>query len=124
MEEDPPAALVWEAVRDVGAVHRRLARDFVTSTELEPRMRIVTFANGFVARELIVSVDDRRRRVAYSVVNIGAEHHHASMEVVEHGNGSRLVWITDFLPDSLAAQLAPMIEQGAEAMRRTLNDAG
>ena len=39
-------ALVWDAVRDVGAIHTRLAPDFVTDVKLEDDARIVTFANG------------------------------------------------------------------------------
>jgi hypothetical protein len=34
---------------------------------LEEGARIVTFANGFVARELIVDIDDENRRLAYAV---------------------------------------------------------
>jgi hypothetical protein len=43
---------VWDAVRDVGALHTRLVPGFVIDTRLEPGARIVTFANGMVAREL------------------------------------------------------------------------
>ena len=38
-------------------LHDRLARGFVTDTELEGDTRLVTFANGMVVRELIVDVD-------------------------------------------------------------------
>ena len=54
-------AQVWDVIRDVGAVHRRLAPGFVTDTRLEEGARIVTFANGVVARELIVSVEEGSR---------------------------------------------------------------
>jgi len=54
---------VWDAVRDVGAIHTRLAPDFVTDTRLEGDARIVTFANGMTAKELIVDVDDAARRL-------------------------------------------------------------
>ena len=45
---DAPPAAVWEALRDVGAIHTRLAPGFVLATELEPggAARIVTFGNG------------------------------------------------------------------------------
>jgi hypothetical protein len=49
---------VWAAFRDVGAIHTRLARGFVTDTKLEGDTRIVTFANGVVARERIIDTDD------------------------------------------------------------------
>src|SRR5262245_5879955 len=76
---------VWDVIRDVGAVHRRLAREFVVDTTMEADLaaRVVTFANGAVVRELIVDVDDDRRRVAYAVVEgpLGSTHHNASFEV-------------------------------------------
>lgn len=59
---------VWEAVRDVGAVHERLAPGFVVDTKMEEGARVVTFANGMTARELIVDVDDAARRLVWSVV--------------------------------------------------------
>ncbi len=62
---------VWAAVRDVGAVHERLAPGFVVDTRLEGDARVVTFANGLVARELIVDVDDDARRLSWAVVGYG-----------------------------------------------------
>ena len=114
---------VWAAIRDVGAVHERLARGFVVDTTLEPGARVVTFVNGVVVRELIVDVDDARRRMAYSVVDgpLGATHHHASFQVIDDPDGStRLVWITDVLPHEVAPIADGMIEQGVIAIKRTL----
>src|SRR5436309_9304551 len=51
---------VWAAVRDFGAVHQRLARGFVLDARLDGDARVVTFANGTVARELLVDCDDAR----------------------------------------------------------------
>ena len=115
------AEKVWDALRDVGAVHRRLARDFVTDTRLDSDARIVTFANGLVARELIVDVDDRARRVAYAVVGGRLSHHHATMQVMAEGAGRcRLVWVADLLPHDMAGAIGGMMEQGSAAMRQTL----
>jgi hypothetical protein len=55
-----PARDVWDAVRDFGALHRRLAPGFVTACTLDGDTRIVTFANGSVAREVLVDCDDAR----------------------------------------------------------------
>jgi hypothetical protein len=57
---------VWAAVRDVGALHRRLVPGFVVDTRLETGARVVTFGNGMVIRELIVDLDDGARRLAWS----------------------------------------------------------
>ncbi|MER6094416.1 SRPBCC family protein [Streptomyces sp. NPDC001728] len=117
---------VWEALRDVGAVHRRLVPGFVTDTRMEADTRIVTFANGVVVHELIVDIDEAARRVAYAVVGGSMEpkHHHASMRVFADTEGrSRFVWTTDVTPDELAAPISEMVEQGARIMRETLKAA-
>jgi hypothetical protein len=81
----------------------------------------VTFANGFVVRELIVAVDDTARRFAYAAVGGRATHHHASMQVFADGPGrTRLVWITDVLPHDVAGPIGALVEQGARAMKETL----
>ncbi|MFL6650473.1 MAG: SRPBCC family protein [Sulfurifustaceae bacterium] len=121
---DASADDVWAAVRDVGAVHRRLAPGFVTDTRIDGDARVVTFANGVVARELLVDVDDEQRRLAYSVVGGRAKHHHASMQVFPEGDGrSRLVWITDVLPHEIAVPIGNMVDQGCAVMKRTLDRA-
>ena len=116
-----PVAEVWDALADIGALHTRLVRGFVVDCRLEPGARVVTFANGLVARELIVSVDPERRRVAWSVVGGRLSHHNASAQAFADGDGAcRIVWIADFLPDEHAPAIAGMIEQGLQAMQRTL----
>ena len=116
-----PVAEVWDALADVGALHTRLVRGFVTDCRLEAGARVVTFANGLVARELIVSVDPERRRVAWSVVGGRLSHHNASAQAFAEGDGAcRIVWIADFLPDEHAPAITAMIEQGLQAMQRTL----
>ena len=113
---------VWAAIRDVGAIHRRLAPGFVVDTRLDGDARIVTFGNGMVARELIVDVDAERRRVAWAVVGGRLSHHNASAQVFAEGDGAtRFVWIADFLPDDHAAVMAGMIEHGMTAMKRHLD---
>jgi carbon monoxide dehydrogenase subunit G len=120
MSVDAPAARIWDAVRDIGAVHTRLAPGFVTDTRLEEEARIVTFGNGIVARELIVDLDEKARRLAWSVVGGRMTHHNASLQVFEAGNGSRVVWIADLLPHEIAPAIAAMIDQGMATMKRTL----
>jgi hypothetical protein len=118
-----PTSTAWAAMRDIGALHTRLVVGFVTDTRLDGDCRIVKFANGFEARERIVAVDDRIRRVAYSVVGGMCTHHNASAEIVEDGAGSRVIWTCDLLPDSVAPTIEAMMEQGAQAMKRTLDTA-
>ena len=114
----PEAA--WAALRDVGAIHRRLAPGFVTDVQLEEGARVVTFGNGRVARERIVDLDDEARRLVWSVVGGALTHHNASAQVVPEAGGTRFVWIADLLPHALAPRIAGMIEQGLAAIKRTL----
>ena len=115
---------VWDVIRDVGAVHRRLAPGFATDTRLEEGARVVTFANGVVARELIVSVEEEARRLVWSVVGGQATHHNSSFQVFAGvGAGTRLVWITDVLPDAVVPPLSAMIEAGSQAIQRALGAA-
>jgi hypothetical protein len=116
----PEAA--WAAIRDVGAVHERLARGFVTTTELDDDTRMVTFANGMTVRERIVTIDDAARRLVYAVVSGGrTTHHNASFEVIDEADGrARIVWTTDLLPDAVAPAVEGMMDGGLRAIRETL----
>jgi len=116
------AAQVWDALRDVGALHTWLVPGFVRDTQLEadPPTRVVTFGNGAVARELIVTVDETQRRLVWSVVGGSFTHHNASAQVFDTGSGHcRFVWIADVLPDAVAPHVAAMMEQAVQTIRRT-----
>ena len=112
---------VWDAVRDIGALHTRLVPGFVTDTRLEEGARIVTFGNGMVVRELIVDLDDGARRLAWSARGGRLSHHNASVQVFAEGEGRcRLVWIADLLPNEVAGDIRMMIERAAAIMKPTL----
>lgn len=118
-----PPDFVWAAVKDVGVVHKRLAQGFVINTVLGDGIRTVTFANGFIAHERIVTVDDEHRRLAYSSVGGRTSHHHACFQIFQGGEGrSRVLWVTDLLPDEMRAPIAHMVELGSSAIQRTLEE--
>jgi len=113
---------VWAAVRDFGAVHQRLAPGFfVTDARLDGDARIVTFANGNVARELLVDLDEARKRLVYAVVSERVNHYNASVQVVADGDTrSRLVWTVDVLPNEIAPYISAQMDQAATAMQKKL----
>ena len=112
---------VWAAVRDFGAVHQRLAPGFVREAHLEGEARIVTFANGTVARELLVDCDEARRRLVYAVISERVKHYSASVQVTADGDTcTRLIWMVDVLPHEIASYIDAQMEQAALAMQKAL----
>lgn len=112
---------VWTAVRDFGAVHQRLVPGFVLDARLDGDARIVTFANGTVARELLVDCDEARRRLVYAVISDRMQQHSASVQVVADGDtGTRLIWIVDVLPNAIAPYIDGQMDQAALAMQGAL----
>jgi carbon monoxide dehydrogenase subunit G len=112
---------VWDAVRDIGALHTRLVPGFVTDTRLEEGARVVTFGNGMVVRELIVDLDDQARRLVWSARGGRLSHHNASAQVFPDGEKrTRLVWTADLLPNEFAGEIRTMMEHGAAAMTKAL----
>jgi carbon monoxide dehydrogenase subunit G len=113
---------VWDALRDVGALHARLVPGFVTDTRLEPGARIVTFANGMVVREAIVTIDDDARRVVWSASGGTLVHHNGAAQVVTDPSGkTKVVWIADLLPDAAAGAIGAMMDAGMQAMQQALD---
>ncbi|HEU4655291.1 MAG TPA: SRPBCC family protein [Steroidobacteraceae bacterium] len=125
IDVDVPSAKVWDVIRDVGAVHTRLAPHFVVDTRLDTGTRTVTFANGAVVRERIISIDEDLRRLAYSASSERIEYHHASFEVIPlSGTRTRLVWTADVMPLAAAEHVRAMMEQGSLAIADTLAKLG
>jgi len=110
----------WAALRDVGHPHHLFA-PVLTDARLEGDRRVVTFANGMVVTERIIDVDDRARRLAYSVMDGPFTHHHASFAVSEvEGGGCTVTWVSDLLPDDIAPMVEGLMGQGADALAHTL----
>jgi uncharacterized protein YndB with AHSA1/START domain len=118
---DADPADVWDALRDFGALHTRLVPGFVTDTRLDGDARIVTFANGTVAREVLVDCNDERRRLVYAIKNERLTQHSASAQVFPEGDtATRFVWIADVLPHEFAGYMEGQMELGLAAMQKKL----
>jgi len=116
---------VWDAVRDIGNIHKRLVPGFVTDCRMEgDDARIVTFGNGMVVKEIIVDRDDAARRLCWSAKSERMTHYNASMQIfADDANGTKAVWIADLLPNEAAPAIGAMIDQGMGAMKKTLERA-
>ena len=112
---------VWDAVRDFGALHTRLAPGFVLDTKLDGEARIVTFSNGTVARELLVDSDDAKRRLVYAVISERLTQHSASIQIIPEGDRNcRLIWTVDVLPHEIAPYISGQMDQAALAVQTAL----
>ncbi|WP_405489246.1 SRPBCC family protein [Nocardia sp. NBC_00511] len=117
---------IWDVIRDVGAVHERLLPGRVTATRVEGTARFLTFPDGHVIQELLITIDEDSRRLAYSVV-AGArpalDYHHASFEVHAEGEHGRLIWTTDVLPDTAAPEIRIRTQVGIAEMKMNIEAA-
>ena len=119
-----PAGLIWDALRDVGALHTRLVPGFVTDTKMEGNTRVVTFGNGMVAREEIVSIEPSLQRVAWAVVGQQFRHYNGAAWVESDvKGGSRFIWTVDLLPNEMVAQVEQMMTTGIAVVRQTMETA-
>jgi carbon monoxide dehydrogenase subunit G len=113
---------VWAAIADIGALHTRLVPGFVVDTKLEPGARVVTFGNGMVVREPIVTIDAASRRLVWTAEGGRTTHYNASVEVFPRSDETTaVVWIADFLPDTMTGQIDAAMEAGMNVMKKTLD---
>lgn len=114
---------VWDAVRDFGAVHTRLAPGFVTDAVMDGDSRLVTFSNGTSAREILVDCDDAKRRLVYAIVSERIRQHSASVQIYEDGDRrSKFVWTVDVLPNEIAPYISEQMDLSIAAMKKRLED--
>jgi hypothetical protein len=113
---------VWAAIADIGALHTRLVPGFVVDTKLEPGARVVTFGNGMVVREPIVTIDGASRRLVWTAEGGRTTHYNASVQVCSRSDETTaVVWIADFLPDAMTGQIDGAMEAGMTVMKKTLD---
>ncbi|MDX3247912.1 SRPBCC family protein [Streptomyces sp. ME18-1-4] len=121
---DASAAFVWDVVRDIYAVHKRLIPGAAVAVDQEPDTRIVTFADGMKATERVLELNDDARRLVYQTTEDAPATHHLGTQVVrEDDTGVYLVWTTEFAPASLHDWVTSLMNEFAELMKKTLDAA-
>lgn len=120
---DVDADRVWRVVGDWAGGPAGMARGYVVSSQADGDVRVVTFANGNVARERLIARDESARRIVYSLIGDTArpEHDNTVMQIVPDGaRRCRFVWTRDVLPDELAGRLHASMEDAAQAIKASL----
>jgi hypothetical protein len=122
---DVDASRVWQVIGDWADGPVRMARGLVVSSNAEGTVRVVTFADGMIARERLVTREDDARRIVYSMVGdtVRPEHDNAVMQLVPEGaDRCRFIWTRDVLPDELAESLRAAMEDAGAVIKRTLEE--
>lgn len=117
------AVQAWDAVSDVGKIHTRLAPTIVADTRLKSggEVRVVTFANGIVLKEQIISNSAELKRLVWSAESEHWHHHNASLQVHSSGPGEcTATWTADVLPHAAGAMMEQFLEMGLSAMKAHL----
>lgn len=114
------AEVAWARIRDFGGA-LSLAPGFLLDCRLDGDARVVTFKNGRVARELLVDIDDKARRLVYAEPTEPFITRNASLQVLaEEDDRCRVIWIIDVLPHKFAELMRTNMEEALAIMRRTL----
>ncbi len=117
-----PAEIAWAMIRDFGGA-QRLVPGFLVDCRLDGDARVVTFASGRVARELLVDIDDEARRLVYAEPTEPFITRNASVQVFAEDEAScRVVWIIDVLPNKFANMMRDNMNEALAIMRRTIEN--
>ena len=119
---EAPAAKVWDALKDFHAVDKRLATGFVKKSVPDGSARVLTFSNGSVMREELVSADDSSRRLVYAICTSERLKHYqgAAQVFAERENRCRFVWIVDVLPEEMAGYIDSQMNLAVPLMKKRL----
>jgi hypothetical protein len=119
---EAPATKVWDALRDFHAVDTRLATGFVMRSVPDGNTRVLTFSNGSIAREELVSSDDTSRRLVYAIcTNERLTHYQGAAQVFAEGDKRcRFVWIVDVLPEEMAGYIEEQMSLAVPLMKKRL----
>lgn len=113
------AEFAWAALRRFDAAAQLFA-GVLADCRCTGAVREVTFASGAKITEHLVTCDDLRRRLAYTVRHEAYAHHSACMQIIADPAGCRFVWVSDFLPDEHAGTMEPLIDAGCRALKMCL----
>ena len=125
IQVEATAEQVWAVIGDFPQGPVRMAPGFVTASQVDGDVRVVSFANGVVAKERLVDRDDAARRLVWTIFDGPLTHHNGSMQVFPDGpERCRVVWLADLLPNDLAGRIEAMMAAGSAVMQRALAQQG
>ncbi len=117
---DAQLETVWKNIADVGGISNLIG--FLSNSVLDGNARTCTLAEGGTLKEKIVTIDENRKRIVYSITEspLNMEFHVAIMEVKPCDNGTEVSWTVDLLPDDASTHMTPMLDAACADMETTL----
>jgi carbon monoxide dehydrogenase subunit G len=115
IERDPAA--VWAIVRDFGGLGAWMPG--IETCEVEGDDRILGLM-GISVRERLVSRDDDKRVLTYSIVEspMNLEHHEATIRVDDANGGSHVTYDVGVSPDHLLDMMVQTYGQALAALKQ------
>lgn len=116
-----PSDRVWSKMSDLAGVHSLLG--MLTNAKVDGDMRVCQTHNGASLKELIVSVDNKEKRLVYAIIEspFNFEFHSASWQAISDGDRTIFEWYTDLKPDRLAETIELIIDGERENIIKGLS---
>ena len=110
---------VWKVVSDAGSMEWFPGVD---GSVLNGTTRTVTFSGGINVDEAIVTSDDELRRFQYRIVGgaLPVDFHLGTVDVLEDGDGSLVVYSTEIEPDGLRDIMNKSIARAVDGLKAHL----
>ena len=109
---------VWKVISDSSQLPSWFPN--VVSVSLEGTVRTVEVVGGMTVKEEIVTNDDELRRFQYRLLPgpVPVESHLATVDVLESGDGSIVVYGVDVKPDALGPGLSDMVAGAVQGLQK------
>jgi uncharacterized protein YndB with AHSA1/START domain len=112
-----PADEVWKVVSDAAGISAWFPG--IEQATAADGSRSCTLAGGHELQEDIVNVDGELRRFQYKFTGgLPVEHHLGTVDVLEDGGETFVVYSTKIAPDELAGVIGPSVEGGVQGLSR------
>lgn len=114
---DRPAQQVWDVVSDAGSISTWFPA--IKDSSATANARHCVLGDGSPLDEEIVTNDDDLRRFQYRITGgMPVESHLGTVDVIDNGSNTLVVYSTEVTPDSLADTLGPVIEEGLQGLKQ------